>query len=338
MDRTFNERAYDEQLLLKALIFSLLVHLLMFGTWKMGKTEGWWKHVNFPAWMKFTPKLMKPLLIKKVAAAPLRPQPPPQLVFVDVDPAMAQAAPPKAPKFYSSQNTTAGNPHPKRSPVVEINGRQNKFVKTTENVRLKPQPLQPSPKAPEKVTQPETKPLPQKAYTPGDLAMAKPRPTPQEKEGQAVTDPGLVAEPKPVHIRPRTIAEAKAEHGMLGEKSRQDGGVDPYRMTSTLDAIKTSYGDYDRDFIEAVRAHWYQLLENITVNGAGKVVIEFRLLPDGRITNLKVIDSEVPDLLSLACQSAILDPAPFHPWPLEMRRDIPKDYRDVTFTFFYSTE
>jgi len=335
----FNERSYSEKLLLRALIISLSIHLAVFGTWKWGQTEGWWRHFTFPAWMRLTPKLLPPLMAKKLALVP-KPQPQPQpsqLVFVDVDPALAEAAPPKAPKFYSANNSVAANPNPKNAPTPELRGRQNKVIKTTENTPLKPQPLQPSPPSRETANTPEAKALPKKAETAGDLAMAKPREKTQEKNGQSATETDAETQPQPVLQRPRTIAEAKARHGMLGEKSRQDGGVNHLRLEPSLDTMKTSYGDYDREFIEAVQSRWFQLLENRSP-GSGKVMVEFRLLPDGRITNLKIVQNEMSDLFGLICQQAIYDPAPYRRWPEEMRRDIPKDYRDVTFTFYYSTE
>ena len=333
----FSERNSTEQWLLRALIISVLIHLMVFGVWKWGQTEGWWLNFHFPAWMRLTPKLLTPITPKKMALTP-PPQPQTsQLVFVDVDPALAEAAPPKAPKFYSANNSVAANPNPKNARVVEIRGNQTKVMKTTENTVLKPKPLQPSPPQKETTKTPEAKPLPKKTLTPGDFVMAAPREKMVEKNGQAETDTGAEAQPQPVHERPRTIAEAMAKHGMLGDKTRQDGGVKQLKMDSTLDAMKTSYGDYDREFIDAVRTRWYQLLGDRSA-GSGKVVVQFRLLPDGRITDLKMAQNEVSDLYGLICQEAISDPAPYRPWPEEMRRDIAQDYRDITFTFYYSTE
>ena len=333
----FSERNDAEKLLLRALMISLLIHLAVFGAWKWGGTEGWWRDFNFPAWMHLTPKLLKPMTAKKIALVP-RPQPQPsQLVFVDVDPALAEAAPPKAPKFYSANNSVAANPNPKNALVPEIRGRQDKVIKTTQDTRLKPQPLQPSPPSRQTANAPEAKALPKKAYTPGDLVMARPGEKAQEKNGQSETETGAEAQPQPVHQRPRTIAEGMAKHGMLGEKSRQEGGVKRLKMDSSLDAMKTSYGDYDREFIDAVRTRWYQLLENRSP-GTGKVVVEFRLHPDGRVTDLNIAQNEMSDLFGLICAQAIREPAPYRPWPLEMRRNIPKEYRDVTFTFYYGTE
>jgi outer membrane biosynthesis protein TonB len=333
----FSERNSTEQLLLRALIISLLIHLTVFGVWKWGQKEDWWLNFHFPAWMRLTPKLLTPITPKTLALLP-KPEPQTsQLIFVDVDPALAEAAPPKAPKFYSANNSVAANPKPKNAPEVEIRGSQTKVMKTTPNTVLKPKALQPSPPQKETANTPEARPLPKKALTPGDLVMAAPRERMVEKDGQAEADTGAEAQPQPVHQRPRTIAEAKAQRGMLGEKSRQDGGVQQLKMDSTLDAMKTSYGDYDREFIDAVRTRWYQLLENRSA-GTGKVMVQFRMLPDGRIINSKIVQNEVSDLFGLICQEAIADPAPYRPWPEAMRRDIAQDFRDVTFTFYYSTE
>jgi hypothetical protein len=287
--------------------------------------------------MHLTSKLLKPITAKTATVVP-KPQPQvSQLVFVDVDPALAEAAPPKAPKFYSANNSVAANPNPKSALVPEIRGSQEKVIKTTENTRLNPKPLQPSPPSKETASSPEAKALPKKAYTPGDLVMAKSEEKAQEKDGQSDTATGAEAQPQPVHRRPQTIAEAMAQRGMLGDKTRQDGGVKRLKMDSSLDVMKTSYGDYDREFIDAVQTRWYQLLENRSP-GTGKVVVEFRLHPDGRVTDLNIVQNEMSDLFGLLCAQAIREPSPYLPWPIEMRRDIPKDYRDVTFTFFYGPE
>ena len=166
----FSERTDAEKLLLRALIISLLIHLAVFGTWRWGGTEGWWRNFKLPGLDALDAKVAHARDGQKIALVQ-KPQPQPsQLVFVDVDPALAEAAPPKAPKFYSANNSVAANPNPKNELVPEIRGRQDKVIKTTEDTRLKPQPLQPSPPRQETANTPEAKPLPKKADAPGDLA------------------------------------------------------------------------------------------------------------------------------------------------------------------------
>jgi hypothetical protein len=68
----------------------------------------------------------------------------------------------------------------------------------------------------------------------------------------------------------------------------------------------------------------------------GKVVLEFRLNYVGRITDMKVVENTVDELLCLLCQKAVMDPAPFAPWPSDLRRLVGADYREVRFTFYYN--
>jgi len=55
---------------------------------------------------------------------------------------------------------------------------------------------------------------------------------------------------------------------------------------------------------------------------------------DGRITEVKVLENTVTETLSLLCQKAVLDPAPFDKWPREMRLMVAKIFRRITFTFY----
>ena len=40
-------------------------------------------------------------------------------------------------------------------------------------------------------------------------------------------------------------------------------------------------------------------------------------------------------VLTLLCRMAIEHPAPYDPWPSELRHKIAENYRELTFTFFY---
>jgi hypothetical protein len=51
---------------------------------------------------------------------------------------------------------------------------------------------------------------------------------------------------------------------------------------------------------------------------------------------MNVSEQTVSDMLSLLCQRAVEDPAPYARWPSDMRRMIGADYRDVQFTFYYN--
>jgi len=326
-----DDASATEKLLLRALILSLLLHLLVFGAWKTGQAQGWWSHLGLPHWMQLVSKVLAPAFPKKLSpllsAAPT--------VFVEIDPDMIAAQAPKNPKYYAANNTLAANKEIKiPSTVPNIEGRQDKVMKTTEDAKPKAVPLQPTPPPQPQPTPSE--PPPRKSYTPGDLVLAPPVDKTQDKDGKGETD--STPQPQPAYQRPRTLAEAMARKGTLGAQARQNGGVNNLSMKSALDAKGSPIGAYDEQFVEAVKARWYQLLENRSANVPGKVVVEFRLHPDGRITDLKVTQNEVSELLAMICQQAILDPAPYLPWPKQMRLEIPADFRDVQFTFYYMEE
>ena len=67
---------------------------------------------------------------------------------------------------------------------------------------------------------------------------------------------------------------------------------------------------------------------------AGKVVLDFNLHADGRISDMKMQFSDVGGMLTIICQQAVLDPSLYKPWPAAMRQVI-KDPRQIRFTFYY---
>lgn len=300
---------------------SLAVHLLAWGTFETGRKFHVWEKLQAPAWMKAL-ALPVPKPVKK--DEPQREIP---LVFINVNPEHAAAEPPKDTKYYSSHNSRAANPEADRNTdMPKITGTQTQVAKTEDVPREKFEKLQPSfPVAPE--PEPEAKPKP--TLSPGDLTLAKPDLNPRTETGDAERS------------RPRTIKEALARKQLdrvPGQKMKQDGGVQQRAKFSMVDAKGTSFGAYDAAFIEAVSQRWYDLLDGIRYDGLkpGKVVLQFHLNYDGRITEMKVAESSVDQMLSLLCEKAVLDPAPFEKWPMEMRRMIGRDVRPIQFTFYYN--
>ncbi len=326
-----------EHLLRWAFVISIIAHLAIYGMFQVGQRQGWWKKDLVPMWFK--PKQTLAQLKKELAHPPVAPQQP-QLVFVDVDPTVV-AAPPKDAKYYSSHNSQAAN-HDVTidSNTPKIDGTQIHVPKTESAPRAKVVPLQPAPPPKAAPSQQEvaaeSKPKPKGGPTVGDLALAKP--APQPGEGQAESDTGQADSPAPVHERPRTIAEAKARQAIAsGEKMKQDGGVKRHLDVESLDAIATPFGEYDREVIEAIKDRWYTQLDSksFSRDRTGRVVVEFNLNSDGRVTDLHVVESVVGDLLGYVCKSAIIDPSPFGPWPTDMRRFLGTDVRSVRFAFYY---
>ena len=122
--------------------------------------------------------------------------------------------------------------------------------------------------------------------TPGDLTMAKPELNPRR-------DNGTAEQP-----RPRTIQEALArqQDNRIARPENETGGR---HAAAGFGAIAGCEGRRrlartTAAFIEAVQHRWYDLLDNIGYDGYrhGKVVLQFHLNYDGRITDMKVVGKQ----------------------------------------------
>ncbi len=326
LDASFYLERAETSRLAWAFGISLALHLLIFGTYYAGNTLGWWKNWQWPAWLQSAKTLAELLKAKQPP-----PQPQPQdvpLMFVDVSPAQESTEPPKQSPYYSDKNSVAANPDSTvDSTTPSITGKQTQIVRTEDVPRTKAFPLQPSLPV-EPAAEPQKEAKPRTSYTPGDLTMAKPDQTDQKESGEAKRP------------RPMTIVEAKArqpDSRLSGEKMKQEGGV-RRRGESSLDVTATGFGAYDRAIIAAVQNRWYDLLDSRSYSGdrTGKVTLRFHLNADGTISEMGFVDNTVDLALGLLCQSAIKDPAPFAPWPTEMKQKIGAPYREVTFTFYYN--
>lgn len=212
--------------------------------------------------------------------------------------------------------------------------------------KVEPQPLQPAPTPTPKPagdTLPQPKATPPAPPSPAPVQVAKattPAPDFAPTLNPSTAKPAPPTEPGDADTkisRPRTIKEAlarRAESGLVGERMKQEGGVKNLGV-SALDVRGMSFGAYDAAIIQAIQQRWYSLLES-RPTPRGKVVVEFRMHFDGRVTDVKVNDADVGELYSLFCQKAIQDPAPFPRWPSDMRRQMQADHRDVRFSFYYN--
>lgn len=317
-------RLYNKRLVW-ALVISLVFHAMCFGGYEFSRTI-------LPVWLSRV-KMLAALAeqLKRKPAPPV--QPPhlsePPLVFVDVNPATATPEPPKDAKFYSAQNSKAANPEVADADIPKITGRQEVVAKA-EDVPRTPEPLRPNPPQMEaQKSKEEQQPEKEKPKPPvGDLAMAKPEPKQKPETGQEE------------HSRPRTIVEAKMReqqrNQISGEKMKQDGGVRRHLGVSAFDAKATLSGAYDQALVDAISQRWYDLLDRrqFALDRSGVVVIEFTLHYDGRISDVQIDKTTVGDTLAYVCRSAITEPAPYTPWPRDMRLQM-GETRRITFAFSY---
>ena len=299
----------------RALALSLALHLFFWGTYAIGHHFHWWDKVRWPAWVK---KLSPPPLALQARQPPVTREPP--LMFVDVSSLQAVTEVPKETKFYSDKNSVAANPELNLDAnAPKLDGSQTEVAKTEDAARKKFDQLMPDPPKPKSETETEAQPKPKLA--PGAMTIAKAEIKPQTEKS-----------------RPRTIKEALLQRNQMpGQKAKLDAGAQQ-RPNASYDVKATGFGAYDRAFIDAVSSRWYDLLDSMSYDGyrSGRVVVQFNLNFDGRITEMKLVESTVTETLALLCQKAVLDPSPFDKWPREMRLMIGEDSRRITFTFYYN--
>jgi len=287
-----------------ALALSLGLHMFAWGGYEAGKHLGLWQRLHWPAWL-YHLAIMK---VVPMAQPQSREEP---LVFVNVEQPAAEA--PQNAKYYSSQNSRAADPTMGNRDVPQLNGKQIEIAKTENVPRPDFNKLQPAPPA-----QPQESPL---AVPPGDLTLGKPEDSkPQEQP------------------RPRTMKQAREQqsHRSPGVQMKEEGGM-RHQLSASFDAKATPFGAYDAALVEAVTQRWYDLLDSqqFAMDRTGRVTLRFHLNYDGSITEMNVLQNTVGDLLGYVCQKALSDPAPFAPWPADMRRMIGENYREITFTFYY---
>jgi hypothetical protein len=309
---------------------SLAVHLLVFGTYIIGVRLHWWDELKRPAWTK--PPVMLSHLFKQPPAAQQAPRTAEvPMVFVQVSPQQTSLESPSDARYYSDKNSQAANPDPPAdTQTPRFTGTQEQIVRTEDVARERPVPLQPAPplESVEFAPTPQDEVKAQEALTPGDLALARPEPEPQKRQGEAKK------------TRPKTVTEARLRNNIQrlpGEKMRQEGGVRRRLEIGSLDAKATPFGAYDAALIEAISQRWYALLDERSYASEmrGKVVVQFRLHYDGRVTDMNIAENTAGEMLALLCLSAVRDPAPYMPWTTEMRRVL-GDRRNIQFTFYYN--
>ncbi|HEY4415315.1 MAG TPA: energy transducer TonB [Verrucomicrobiae bacterium] len=314
----------DAERLLAALLLSLLVHLATWGGYELGKKFGWWQAIHLPAWLHKTAK-------KNPQLAQTPPEAEPQ-IFVDV--LQSDPEPPKKTVYYSDKNAHAANlDEDKNLNRPKLNGKQADSHKTEDTPKFSK--LQPSPPPqPQQQTQPQPMPAaPPKTETSpfnkGDVKANKSTDTKTETQKNAPPHP-----PQPP--RPRTLNAAREQLHLPGQQMKQDGGAHR-RLQASFDVKATPFGDYDRRLIEAVQQRWDDLLTTQRFAGdrTGRVQVHFRLTNDGTVESVTIVSSSVGELFSYMCQASIEEAAPFGKWPDDMRQQIGKNFRDITFTFDY---
>jgi hypothetical protein len=130
--------------------------------------------------------------------------------------------------------------------------------------------------------------------------------------------------------------------GVQSSKFKVQGSTVSDRPTSAppLEASAppaSTTATYDKAMIKSIQVRWMQLLDQRGYGGGvkGRMVVQFNLRSDGSVSDITIIENNLPASFAVLCESAIKDVSPFSRWPDPMRREVGKDQRTVRFNFSF---
>ena len=168
-------------------------------------------------------------------------------------------------------------------------------------------------------------------------------PVPQQPETQiaSVLPPSESTLPRP---RPSTAPPPRVS-GSLGEALRNlqqfvqnetfnnpQGQNDRPGATIQFDTKGVEFGPWLRRFVAQVRRNW--LIPQAAMIMSGRVVLQFNIHKDGRITDVTVVGPSPVEAFNRAAYGAIVGSNPTEPLPPEY----PSDKAFFTVTFYYNEQ
>ncbi len=292
-----------------------------------------------------------PLPKKEITELVLLPQPPPQKavrrspVFLETDPSQAVKDRPQDAPFYSEHNTRATQTA--SSPVIsdelpKMDGKNTKTMATETVLPSKssppPSPATPdTPKTPTETatSQPQTQPRdPVDTPPAGDLALLKKpkdRPFPRTESPTENTHPN----PQPPSHAPPTPPAPDSSRQVLASQTKIAGGVPLVGKAYAFNSAESPFAGYDKKIIGKIGTYWqYQVMNKFYGEKIGEVEISFKLMADGRVTEVQVSRNTAGPVLAGWCLQAIQKSAPFDPFPESMKA-IAGEFREGAITFAY---
>ena len=91
------------------------------------------------------------------------------------------------------------------------------------------------------------------------------------------------------------------------------------RGSLAIDATFSEFGEYEQQFYAAVQTGWYQEIEFFQpIDTSTRVQVRFTLFADGRVENVKAVQTSASEIATFICETAITKRSPFRPWTKEM--------------------
>jgi TonB family protein len=162
-----------------------------------------------------------------------------------------------------------------------------------------------------------------------------PGPEPEEQVAKTLpeADAGVRRAPATSRPAPGALGEAlrNLERYVQNETFHNpQGGVTDPGATIQFDTKGIEFGPWLRRFVAQVRRNWFVPYAAMTFKG--RVVLQFNIHKDGRITDIAVVSPSDINAFNLAAHNAILGSNPTEPLPPEY----PEPMAFFTVTFYYN--
>jgi outer membrane biosynthesis protein TonB len=176
--------------------------------------------------------------------------------------------------------------------------------------------------------QPQPSAAPQQSATPQPSV----QPTPITKSEEFAM---LRSTPTPHPSAASTPQQQRSSYQPYKEKTRLAGSI-TNRGTSSVNAIGTPLGRYQKELFDAIGSHWYAYIEEkADLVRLGTTRVSFWVDRSGRVKNLKVISNDSNEAFANVCLQAILD-SKLKPIPEDVANALPPEglESEISFTTF----
>jgi TonB family protein len=174
----------------------------------------------------------------------------------------------------------------------------------------------------------------------GPEVQDRPPPGPEPQQPESLSALQLPAQRPPPDARGAN-GRAESAGGSLGDALRnlqryvqtfdnQEGGGGQFGPEFQFDTKGVEFGPWIRRFVAQVKRNWF--IPYAALSQSGRVVIQFNVHKDGRITDLAVVGPSAVDAFNNAAHGALALSNPTQPLPPAY----PADKAFFTVTFFYN--
>ncbi|MEY2538629.1 MAG: hypothetical protein QOG67_2369 [Verrucomicrobiota bacterium] len=299
------ERKQEARKVLWALLAALIIHLIVGST------------LALLGGFQPTPAAIedKPVELTIMDTSPAVPKKPKNNMFVETDESRQTAEPPKEKTFESNANSIAasqGNPKTDALPLPSQEGKERPALDLdNQHYSLPNQGIQAQPSV-----------APQETPKPSQAPTVTPQPTAADQLAMLTHTPVPQAKPTPAPQHPASAYRPERQ------QTRISGSISN-RGISSVNAIGTPLGRYEKILKDAIGSRWYAYVQpKVDLITIGTVQVHFVIDRSGKIKNLKIVENSSNETFANICLQSILE-AQLPPIPEDVANTLPSEGLEI---------